>query len=200
MMNRFFIAILFFIIGCFAMYILLSKNHQKVEEKQTQVVIEQIRSLKKLIVTEGIFSETFSYKDSKNYLYDLLQFEKQTFATVNAKVQVSYNLGLLEIETDEKNKTIYLKNIPEPEIEIIPKIRYYNMQQSSFNSFDSNDLNNLQEEAILRITETAEVAKIKERAKKDLIKELNKVYLLTNALGWKLVDETAFYSENQFLD
>lgn len=196
-MNKLFIAVLSFIIGLLTMNYFNNRANIKNEEKQTQVVVEQIKSLKNLIVTEGTFTESYSYKDSKNYLYDYIQFQKRALLFVNAKVQASYNLGLLETKIDTLNKTIYIKKIPEAQLEIIPDIQYYDLKQSTFNSFSTKDLNKLQKDAIKRIEETAEVAQIKQRAKKDLLKELKKVYLLTSAMDWKIVDETNLKLEEQ---
>jgi len=199
-MNKYFISFLSFVFGCFVTYIFLTKEEQKNEVKQSQIVVEQIKSLKKLIVTEGIFSDTFTYKDTKNYMYDMFQFEKETVAIINAKVQVSYDLSLLEVEIDEGNKTLFIKKIPEPVLEIIPNIRYFNMRQSTFNTFSGEDFNKLQKEAIKRISETSESINIKKRAKEDLFKELNKIYILTDALDWKIINETSLNNNNPFKD
>lgn len=199
-MRKFIIILITFLFGCFSMYYFLSKSKQKNEHQQAQIIVSQIRSLKNLIVTEGVFSETYSYQNSKNYFYNFFQFEKRALLIVNAKVQVSYNLGLLETKIDTVNKTITIKKIPEPSVEIIPDIRYFDMQQSAFNTFSNQDLNQLQKEAIKRIETTSETVKLKERAKKDLIRQLKSIYLLSNAMDWKLIDETSFQLEKQFKD
>lgn len=46
------------------------------------MVIERIEAVKKLIVTEGYFSELYNYKEADKYFYALIKFEKKVFLFV----------------------------------------------------------------------------------------------------------------------
>ena len=48
----------------------------------------------------GTFSEVSNYINSKKYFYDYLSFDKKAIVTVNATVEVGYNLAQLEIQID----------------------------------------------------------------------------------------------------
>ena len=50
------------------------------------MAIERIEAVKKLIVTEGYFSELYNYKKADKYFYDLIQFEKKAFLLVKKPV------------------------------------------------------------------------------------------------------------------
>ncbi len=73
---------------------------------------------------------------------------------------------------------------------ILPDIKYFDLQQSTFNSFSKEDLNKINKKSIEKIKETAEVSRLKQNAKERLIIELSKIYQLSIILGWEVVDET----------
>ena len=175
----------------------MDKSERKAETNEDiQIVVQSIQNISKLVVTEGVFSEVYSYKNAKKYFYDTFEFNKSVIVTVNAKVQVLFDLEKMDVEIDSIHKKILIKKIPKEEIVIIPDIKYFDIQQSSFNSFSKDELNNINKKSIEKIKQTAEVSELKRNAKKRLIIELSKIYQLSAILGWEVVDET----EEQLLD
>lgn len=195
-MKKIGIYILVCLIGFFSakwMY----KNERKAETNEDiQIVIQSINNISKLVVTEGVFSEVYSYKNEKKYFYDTFEFNKSAIVTVNARVQVLFDLEKMEIEIDSIHKRIKIRSIPKEEIVIIPDVKYFDIQQSTFNSFSKEELNSINKKSIEKIKQTAELSELKKNAKKRLIIELSKIYQLSAILGWEVVDET----EEQLLD
>lgn len=163
------------------------KNHQQEEIK---VVLNSIKNLSKLVVTEGSFSEIYTHSDSKKYLYDYLSFDKKVIITVNAKVEVGYDLSKLEIQIDSIGKKIIINKIPNATINISPDVKYFDLQQSQFNTFSKEELNTINQKSIEKIKETIEVSELKEKAKTRLFEELSKIYQLSKTFGWQVVDNT----------
>ncbi len=195
-MKKFSIYILVCLIG-FLIAKWIDKSERKAETNEDiQIVMHSINNISKLVVTEGIFSEVYSYKNAKKYFYDTFEFNKSAIVTVNAKVQVLFDLKKMEIEIDSIHKKIKIKSIPEEEIVIIPDIKFFDIQQSTFNSFSKDELNNINKKSIEKIKQTAEVSALKKNAKKRLIIELSKIYQLSAILGWEVVDDT----EDQLLE
>jgi hypothetical protein len=173
------------------------KSERKAETNEDiQIVVQSIHNISKLVVTEGVFSEVYSYRNAKKYFYDTFEFNKSAIVTVNARVQVLFDLEKMDVEIDSLHKKIKIKSIPKEEIVIIPDIKYFDIQQSSFNSFSKEELNAINKKSIEKIKRTAEVSQIKKNAKERLIIELSKIYQLSVILGWEVVDET----EEQLLD
>ena len=164
------------------------ENHKK---EEIQVVVNTVKNLSKLVVSSGTFSEVYNYTDSKKYFYDYFSFDKKAIITVNATVEVGYNLSLLEIQIDSLEKKIYINKIPEQEINISPNIRYFDLQQSQFNTFSKEELNTLNKRSIDKIRETIAVTNIKEKAKTRLFEELSKIYQLSVIYKWEVVDNTS---------
>jgi hypothetical protein len=93
-----------------------------------------------LIVTEGHFSQVMTYKDQNKYLRDLISFDKKALVVINADVTVGFDLSKVKYDIDAENKTVTITNIPKEEIKISPDIKYYNVDQSTFNEFTGEDL------------------------------------------------------------
>ncbi len=178
------------IVGFLIAMLIYKKEPKQNTSEETQVVIHSINNLSKLIVTEATFSEVYNYKNAKKYFYDTFEFNKSAIVTVNARVQVQYDLEKMDVEIDSVHKQIKIKYIPEPDITIIPDIKYFDIKQSSFNTFSKEELNHINKKSIDKIKETAEVSKLKEQAKERLFIELSKIYQLSAILGWEVIDAT----------
>ncbi|APG65598.1 hypothetical protein LPB136_09585 [Tenacibaculum todarodis] len=162
-------------------------NHK---QEEIQVVVNSIKDLSKLVVSEGTFSEMYNYSDSKKYFYDYLSFDKKAIISVNAKVEVGYDLSKMDIQIDSITKQIIINKIPVEEVLISPDIKYFDLQQSNFNSFTKDELNKINQKSIDKIKETVELSRLKIEAKKRLFEELSKIYQLSSIYKWEVVDNT----------
>ncbi len=163
-------------------------NHQTNEE--IEVVVNSIKNMSKLVVSSGNFSEVYNFSDSKKYFYDYVSFDKQAIVTVNAKVEVGYDLSKLDIQIDSIEKKIYINKIPEEEITISPDVKYFDLKQSQFNSFSKEDLNKINQKSIEKIKQTTEISSLKKEAKIRFFEEISKIYQLSAIYGWQVVDNT----------
>ncbi len=195
-MKNTFLYLLLVLLGILISQLWFTKKENNFHKEETQVILHGIQNMSKLIVSEGTFSEVYNYENAKKYFYDTFEFKKSAIVTVNAKVQVSFDLDKLEIEVDSVRRKIILKKIPQEEVNIIPDVKYFDLQQSTFNSFTKEELNQINKSSIRKIKETAEVTYLQIDAKERLVEELKKIYELSAILGWEVVDET----ESSFLD
>ena len=154
--------------------------------ESTGLIEKQIKNVGKLVVTEGNFAQVFSYKDSKKFYIDILSARKKALIIVNADVSISYDLSKLKTEVDSKNKTVTITFIPEEEISINPNIQYYDVTQDYLNQFEAEDYNSIQKRIQKSLREKIEKSSLKSNAKNRLISELQKIYILTNTMGWTL--------------
>lgn len=163
------------------------RNSEREQLEENSALIErQIKNVGKLIVTEGTFSQVYTYKDSKSFYLDVFSARKKALLIVNAKVTVAYDLSKMEVEIDEKNKTVIIKHIPEEEISINPNIKYYDITQDYLNQFEASDYNKIKDKITKSLREKMENSSLKSNAKNRLISELQKIYILTNSMGWTL--------------
>lgn len=188
----------FLVIG--GIWFFSSKKEKKEEiQEQSAMIQEQIQQVGKLIVTEGYFSQVFSYKNSQNLFLNLLSSNKKALVVANAKATVEYDLRKLELEMDIENKTVIIKNIPEPVINIYPDIEYYDITQDYFNKFDAADYNKIKSRVTDQFRRKVEQSTLKANARERLMAELSNILLLTKSLGWTLLYEEMVISDEDLL-
>ena len=187
---RFLKYLIVFLFGFLIAKFWYDKQEDKYQQEEIEVVLNGIQNLSKLVVSEGSFSEMYSFSDTKKYLYDYLSFEKKAILIVNAKVEVGYDLSKLEIQIDSVGKQIIINKIPEEEVLISPDIKYFDLQQSQFNTFSKAELNTLNDKAIEKIKSIITVSTLQKDAKNRLFEELSKIYQLSKIYNWKVVDNT----------
>jgi Protein of unknown function (DUF4230) len=163
------------------------KREEKIILQENSALIqEQIKNVGKLVVTEGHFSEVFTYQNSKAIFGDWLEAEKKAVVIVNADVSIGYDLSKIEYEIDEVNKKLKIIEIPAEEIKISPDFEYYDIQADFLNQFEAKDYNEIKKTVNESLLKKIEASDLKSNAKNRLISELAKFYILTNSLGWTL--------------
>lgn len=156
-------------------------------EEESALLQMQLDQVGKLVVTEGHFSEVFTYADTRELFGPLLSAEKKALVVINAKATVSYDIRALEYRLEPDTKTLYLEKIPEPELEIYPDIQYYDVSADYFNPFGAEDYNAIKEKVQRIIRSKVEQSGLREGARERLISELADFQVVTRSLGWKLV-------------
>ncbi len=184
MMKKVLYAVLVVLIVLFA-YRLVPDRKSDVRES-SELIREQLKNVSKLVVTEGHFSEVFTYKNSKAIFGDFITSNKKALVIVNADVTVTYDLSLITYDIDEASKTVRITNIPKEEIKISPEFEYYDIQADFFNPFEAKDYNEIKEVVKKTLLKKLENSDLKSNAKNRLLSELSKFYILTNSLGWTL--------------
>lgn len=155
-------------------------------EEHSALIQEQIKNVGKLVVTEGHFSEVFSYKNSKALFGDFVTAEKKALVVVNADVTVAYDLSKIEYKIDEATKTLQIISIPKEEIKISPDFEYYDVQADFLNQFEAKDYNSIKDTVKKSLMKKIEASDLKSNAQNRLISELSKFFILTKSLGWTL--------------
>ena len=162
------------------------RENKIVLQESSALIQEQIKNVGKLVVTEGHFSEVFTYKNSKDIFGAYFTSEKKALVVVNADVTIAYDLSKIEFEVDEVNKTLTILSIPDEEIKINPDLEYFDVQSGYLNPFEAKDYNTIKTTVKASLLKKVEASDLKSNAKNRLISELSKFYILTNSLGWTL--------------
>jgi len=164
-----------------------SKQEQRDQlEESTSLIQKQIKNVGKLVVTEGSFSQVYSFKDSKRFYLDVFSARKKALIVVNAEVTIAYDLSKLKTEVNPESKTVTITYIPDEEISINPNIQYYDVTQDYLNQFEAADYNKIQKRIQKSLMGKIEKSSLKSNSKNRLVSELQKIYILTNSMGWTL--------------
>jgi len=184
-----------FFVGLLVMGVLFFL-YRKFMSKNTDVEIEattimkSVESISKLMVLEGNFTETYTYKENSKIFFDLIPQEKKAIVILNAKVLVGYDLKKMVIFIDKENKKVVIEKLPEEEVNIIPDLKFYDIQTSTFTSFTKDDINKVQADAKQKIEQQIENSSLKIQARQRLIENLGSLVNVSKAIGWSIEDKT----------
>lgn len=162
------------------------RQEQSILQENSMLIQQQIDNVSKLVVTEGHFAEVYNYKDSQELFGPLITADKKALVVVNAYVTVAYDLSQVDFEVDESTKTLRVKSIPEPEIKLNPDFEYYDVTADYLNQFTAADYNKIKKNVNMSLLKKVEASSLRSNAQNRLISELQKFYILTNSMGWRL--------------
>lgn len=185
------------LVGILITYFLMKQFQTDSSSNESHVIAYEIQKMNKMIVAEQTFSDVYSHKNSRYIpgLKDYFSFDKKVLLLVNAKVQATYDLSKLSVEIDSTNQKIIIQKVPDLDIQTFPDVKFYDLEQSSLNSFSKDELNQIQSNAIQHIEKSIDQEKLKKQAHAQLIDNLGNLYLLGKAYGWEIVDKTPYAKE-----
>ena len=148
-----------------------------------------------MIVLEQNFSSFQTHKSSVFRLGSIDVFPKEMVLYSTAKTQVSYDLKKMKIEVDSIQKKLIIKELPSPEVKIFPEVKIHFMDDYAVNRFSKTDLNNILESAKRNMRKNINQEKLKSDAKKQLLSNLDEIFVLARFLDYKIEDETQQLNE-----
>lgn len=194
--------IFIFLFGAFFSFLLayFYINFNKKEEteainKDYYILNNQINKVNKMIVLEQNFSSFQTHKSSVFRLGNIDVFPKEMVLYSTAKAQVSYDLKKMKIEVDSIQKKLIIKELPSPEVKIFPEVKIHFMDDYAVNRFSKTDLNNILESAKRNMRKNINQEKLKSDAKKQLLSNLDEIFVLARFLDYKIEDETQQLNE-----
>ena len=178
------------IIGTALTSIYYKNLKQKQLQNQSVLLMEKIKQVCKLITVEGEFSELFTHRDEKNWLFKLIQLEKKALLIVKAKVMIGFDLSKINIGIDTHKKLVSLTSFPAPEIlSIDSDLEYYDIQRGIINKFSETDLNDLNKKSKEFIREKVEDSQLYTIARKQASDTIEVIRDLIESVGWELHSE-----------
>lgn len=194
-------ALLGVLLGAILMYwiygLFTKKKHKELTQHQSTVILDKIKSVCKLVSVEGDFAEIYKYENIKDGFMSILSSKKKALVVINAKAQIGYDLKKLKISADNKRKRIILNEFPEPEIlSIEPDIQFYDVKNGFFNSFSSDDLTQLNQNAKQHIRDKIPESGLIDTAKREALQAVLLIEKIVETIGWKL-DYSALEIDSQ---
>jgi len=145
-------------------------------------VVQEVKGVGKLVVQEGYFSDVLSYADTQKYYSDWIAFDKKALVLIKAKALLSYDLRTTDFVFDAENKKVTIIRLPEPELEILPELEYYDIQQDFFNPFSAKDYNTIKGLVDERLRSQILQTDFKDNGADRMVSEL---HLLLSSMGFK---------------
>jgi len=163
-------------------------DQPKIEE-QSQVLLERIKKVSKLVTIEGYFSEIYDYKEY--WGYDYSPFRKKALIRVKAKVSVGYDLKSMKLDAFPEEKKIVISNLPDPKIiSIDHDLDYYDITEGSFNAFTKEDYNKMNKSAKEKVEKQALASDLLISAENQGNQVLETITFMVESAGWTVEYET----------
>ena len=170
----------------------LNRGPSETSSSDSTVLIEKVNQVCKLVTVEGIFHERYDETNIKEFNLYLVprawqKFSKKATLIVSGKVLVGYDMDRIEITADSTTKTIYLSNMPQPEILAIDhEVRYENLDESWFNTFEEKDFTLLNQNAKQVLREKAVNEQLMEKAIEQGNQVIDVVRFMAESVGWNV--------------
>jgi predicted outer membrane lipoprotein len=161
-------------------------KNDSIRASESQVLLEHIKNVSKLVTVEGYFSEIYTETDTKDYYF--FSSTKKALIKVKAKVSAGFDLSNMKIDADQTTKTLRLTNIPQPNIiSVEPEISYYDIANGVFNQFTNEDYSRLNKKAVDTIRVQALKSDFMDNVKTQGVKNFDAIRALAESMGWKVV-------------
>ena len=163
---------------------------------KTRIILDRIKRVCKLVSVEGDFAEIYNYENTKEGFLKISS-KKKALVLINAKAQIGYDLKKVKLSADNNRKVIVLNAFPEPEIlSIESDIKFYDIKNGLFNSFDSEDLTELNQQAKSHIRDKIPDSGLLDTAKKEALEAVMIIEKMVETIGWQL-DYTSLELSNE---
>ena len=173
------------LIGGYATWQYSNRWFERQTEERATVLLQEIQKVAKLVSVEGQFSEIYDYKDFRGY--DISMFRKKALLRIQARVSMGFDLSNMDIRTDAATKTVFLQNLPEPEIfSIDHDVDYYDITEGTFNYFTERDYTALNDRAKNLIRQRAEQSDLRRAAIEQGEDLLELIEFLVESMGWRV--------------
>lgn len=167
-------------------YFYKNKSNRQVKQ-QSVLLLEKIKQVCKLITVEGEFSEIFTHRDARKFLFNLLQTEKKALIIVKAKVLIGFDLSQINIDINTHSKQVHLSGFPKPEIlSIETDLEYYDVQKGMINKLsevDLTDINKKSKDFIRQKVQDSQLFFIAQNQANDTVSVIKQ---LIESVGWTL--------------
>jgi hypothetical protein len=162
---------------------------KKTEKSDYYILTNQISKMNKMVVLEQNSSamqktkmgyEVFGKEVSSN---SIITYTKTT-------AQVSYDLNKMKMEVDSINKKLIITELPEADIRITPSVEIQSLDDSFFNRISEKDIKNVTQKAKQTAMNSVDQNKLRTEGHKQLMENLNNIFVLAKALNYKIEDQT----------
>ena len=153
--------------------------------QQSDIILNQVQNVRKLITVEGYFTEIYTHKDY--YKFDISPLRKKALVRVKAKASVGVDLANLHPWTNPQTKTLHIQRFPQPEIlSLDHQLDYYDITEGTFNYFTTTDYNAIHQNARQFIEDKIMASEMMGQARNQSQLILESITTLVEGMGWNL--------------
>ncbi|MGV8915894.1 MAG: DUF4230 domain-containing protein [Kaistella sp.] len=176
----------------------LTKKSGDEVQNDYYIITNQIRKMNKMVVMEQDFSSIQKTKVTSQLLGGMLpNAEKEIITFTKTNAQVSYDLNKMKLEVDSVNRKIIIKELPNADIRITPSVEIQSLDDSFFDRFDQKDFQKITKSAKDNAYKTVNQNRLRDEGRKQLLENLDHIFVLAKALKYKIEDETGTFDTSK---
>lgn len=176
----------------------LTKKSDDEVQNDYYIITNQIRKMNKMVVMEQDFSSIQKTKVTSQLLGGMLpNSEKEIITFTKTNAQVSYDLNKMKLEVDSLNRKIIIKELPNADIRITPSVEIQSLDDSFFDRFDQKDFQKITKSAKDNAYKTVNQNRLRDEGRKQLLENLDQIFVLAKALKYKIEDETGTFDTSK---
>ncbi len=206
-MKKWIVYLLVFALGVFATLLFFKPSDSRADATKSRLLSYEIKKLNKMVVVEEYYSQYQEFEGSvlpKDLLkkYKFLKSIDHKMIAVLAKgtMQTSYDLKKMELELNDADKTITIQSLPDPDFQLFTEVEFLNLDTGMMNSLNAEELNEYKEYARNKIEKQVDKKELEKKAHQQLVENLSDIFVLAEALDYKIVDNTNISSDvNSYL-
>lgn len=178
--------------SAFGLYKWAVQKNEKVERNDYYIIANQIQKMNKMVVIEQDFSSMQRTKMSRELLGGTIPgTEKSIITYTKTNAQVSYDLNKMKIEVDSIQKKLIIRELPEPQIRIIPSVEIQSMDNALLSSFDEDEIKKVTQTAKENAHKMVDKSKLLQTGHHQLKENLQQIFVLAKALDYTIEDQTS---------
>ena len=162
------------------------KNPQQDVNVESQILLERIEKVFKVVLAEGYFTEIYDHNTKKDF-FGIFKTNSKALVVAKAKVSVGYDFAKMRFRRDHNNRTLIIEHFADPEIiSIDTDYKFYDINQGILNKFDNEDYTAILAEAKKLMQEKAQASELPDIAQKQVQLMMQQ---LCGSVGWQLEHE-----------
>ncbi|MFB0947370.1 MAG: hypothetical protein ACI9V1_001327 [Spirosomataceae bacterium] len=176
----------------------LKDNRSNELKVESNILLDKIEKVFKVIMTEGYFTEIYDHNSSKDLLgLGLFQSNKKALVIAKAKVSIGFDFAKMESHRDEYSRKLIIDKFPDAEIlSIDTDYKFYDINQGWLHKFNNEDYTEILTEAKKMMQVKAKESDLPAIAHKQMNVMMTQ---LASAMNWeidikvptKLIEKTA---------
>ncbi|MDF3013004.1 MAG: hypothetical protein K0Q78_1208 [Cellvibrio sp.] len=161
-------------------------NPQQDVNVESQILLERIEKVFKVVLAEGYFTEIYDHNTKKDF-FGIFKTNSKALVVAKAKVSVGYDFAKMRFRRDHHNRTLIIEHFADPEIiSIDTDYKFYDINQGILNKFDNEDYTAILAEAKKLMQEKAQASELPDIAQKQVQLMMQQ---LCGSVGWQLEHE-----------
>lgn len=161
----------------------LRKSHIETLDIESNILLEKIEKVFKIIVAEGHFTEIYDHNSKKDF-WGFFKANKKALVVTKAKVAIGFDFAKLKMERDEETKKLKVVSFPDAEVlSIDTDYKFYDIDQGWLHKFKTDDYTKILTDAKALMKEKAMNSELPGVANKQVLLMMQQ---LAETMQWEI--------------